>query len=86
MHRSTCISALCLAIAIWNYATHRDISGNMFLVALFIIQACRHIPEEKPSRQWDHVNLLCIILAAAIFLFAVYGHFSDLQWKSPKSW
>lgn len=84
--RATCISVLCLAIAVWNFLQHRDISANMFIVALLIIQGCRPIPEEKAVRQWDHIKLLCIILSAAIFLFAITGYFSDMHWKSPKSW
>lgn len=86
MSRSTCISLLCLSVAIWNFVQHRDISANMFVAALFIIQGCKPAVEESDARAWGHVKLLCIILSAAIFLFSVRGYFSDLQWNYPKSW
>ncbi len=86
LNRANAIGLLCFSIAMWNYVQHRDISANMFLAAFLAIQGCRNMPDEKPSRQWDHVNLLCIILAVATLLFAAHGYFGDLQWNRPKSW
>lgn len=86
MSRANCISMLCLSVAIWNFVQHRDISANMFVAAFLIIQGGRYIPDEQPSRQWDHVSLLCIILSMAICLFAAQGFFSGLEWRHPRSW
>lgn len=86
LSRPTCISLLCLSIAIWNFVQHRDISANMFLAALLIIQGTRYVPDERPSRQWDHIALLCIILSMAICLFAGYGYFTGIEWSAPRSW
>lgn len=84
--RPNCISFLCLSVAIWNFVQHRDISANMFVAAFLIIQGVRYIPDEQPSRQWDHVSLLCIILGMAICLFAGHGFFTGAEWRHPKSW
>lgn len=86
LNRPNAISFLCLSVAIWNFVQHRDISANVFVAAFLIIQGGRYIPDEQPSRQWDHVSLLCIILGMALCLFTANGYFSGLDWKSPKSW
>jgi hypothetical protein len=75
-----------MSFAIWNFVQHRDISANMFVAAFLIIQGGRYIPDEQPSRQLDHVSLLCIILSVAVCLFAGYGFFTGMDWKHPKSW
>lgn len=84
--RSTCISMLCLSVAIWNFVQHRDISANMFVAAFLIIQGTRYVPDEKQSRQWDHVSLLCTILAVAICLFVAHGALTGMTWSRLKSW
>lgn len=86
LSRPNCISFLCLSVAIWNFVQHRDISANMFVAAFLIIQGTRYIPDEKPSRQWDHVSLLCIILGMAICLFSAYGLSKGFHWGRPRSW
>lgn len=77
---------LCISIAVWNFVQHRDISANMFVAAALIIQGGRYVPDEKPSRQWDHISLLCIILSVALCLFSAHGYLLGLEWKSPQSW
>lgn len=77
---------LALSIAFWNFATHRDISANMYIAAFFAIQGCRYEPDEQPSRQWDRAALLCTLLSMAICLFTVYGIATGIHWGLPKSW
>ena len=86
MSRSTCFSMLALSVAIWNFTMHRDISANMYIAAFLIIQGCRYIPDEAPSRQWDRVSLLCTILSVAICFYAAYGISEGFQFGRPKSW
>lgn len=86
MTRANAISALCLSVAIWNFVQHRDISANMFSVAFLIIQGLRPVADEKESRHWDHVSLLCTILSMAICLFSAYGLYKGFQWGRPRSW
>lgn len=86
MSRATCWSMLALAVAFWNFAMHRDISANMYIAAFFAIQGCRFIPDEKPTRQWRHVVILCTLLSVAICLFAAQGMWGSVEWVAPKSW
>lgn len=66
MRNSTYWSLFCLALAAWNMAEGRDIGGNVFLAALFVIQGLNR-PEESDSR----IRIILTSISAAILAAAV---------------
>lgn len=85
MSRSTCMTILALSFAVLCYISHRDISANMFVATVFIIQGLkRDCPE--PSLHWDRIYLLCALLSAAILLFSAASVLSGEQWDKPAPW
>ncbi|WP_170976296.1 hypothetical protein [Pseudomonas asiatica] len=49
MSRSTCWSLLAFSMALASYAMHRDISANIFLGCLFIIQGLKDLTAQPKS-------------------------------------
>ncbi|QLJ16260.1 hypothetical protein H0H12_10185 [Pseudomonas putida] len=85
MSRSTCWSLLAFAMALLSYTMHRDISANIFLGVLFIIQGLKH-RDGEPEAHWDRISLLCTILSAGIITFALYSSATGMHWVSPRPW
>ena len=85
MSRSSCMTLLALSFAVLCYITHRDISANMFLASVFIIQGLKS-PSGEPSHHWDRIYLLCALLSAAILVFSAASVLSGMQWDKPQPW
>lgn len=85
MSRSSCMTLLALSFAVLCYIMHRDISANMFLASVFIIQGLkRDCPE--PSKHWDRIFLLCALLSASILVFSAVSVLAGMQWDKPQPW
>ncbi|HEN8798247.1 TPA: hypothetical protein U8251_000793 [Pseudomonas putida] len=85
MARSTCWSLLAFAMALLSFTLHRDISANIFLGVLFIIQGLKHRDGEHEAH-WDRISLLCTILSAGIITFALYSSATGMLWARPRPW
>lgn len=66
MRNSTYWSLLCLALAAWNMAQGRDIGGNVFLAALFVIQGLNSAEPEDARIRAILTSISAAILAAAL--------------------
>lgn len=84
MSRSTCWSLLAFAMALMSYTMQRDISANVFLGVLFIIQGLKR--NREAERETDRITLLCTILSTAIIIFALYSFATGMHWARPKPW
>ncbi len=71
MSRSTCWSYLAFSMALISYVMHRDISANIFLATLFIIQGLKAAQDPHTHHQ-DRIGITLIILASGITLFAAW--------------
>lgn len=58
-------------MALASYVMHRDISANIFLASVFIIQGVRS--QDICPATWDRINLLILVLSAGITLFAIWS-------------
>lgn len=85
MARSSCMTFLALSFAVLCFLSHRDISANMFLAAVFIIQGLKSNPSE-PAHHWDRISLLCTVLSIGIILFALYSFATGMHWAHPRPW
>lgn len=85
MARSSCMSLLALAFAVLCYITGRDISANMFVVAIFIIQGLKSHPSE-PAHHWDRIFKLCTILSVGILIFSAVSVYTGMHWARPRPW
>ncbi|RRV49565.1 hypothetical protein [Pseudomonas sp. p106] len=85
MSRSTCWSLLAFAMALLSYTAHRDISANIFLGVLFIIQGLKH-RDGVHEAHWDRISLLCTLLSAGIIIFALYSSATGMHWARPRPW
>lgn len=85
MTRSTCMTLLSFSVAVFCYVTHRDISANIFMATVFIIQGLKQHPVGY-SRQWDRIILMCTILSVAILVLSATMYFTGMQLPRPRSW
>lgn len=64
MRNSTYWSLLCLALAVWCMSSGRDIGGNIFLAAMFVIQGLSPEPCHKRIHPILSGLSIAIIVAA----------------------
>jgi len=83
MTRSTCWSLLALSLAIMSSFMHRDISANIFLCSLFVIQAVK--PQDEARLNQSSMTI-CAMFGTAVAGFAVLALVFGLQWGRPASW
>lgn len=83
MNRSTIWSMMTLAMAFLSYCMHRDISANIFLAAVFIIQAVKPQDEAKLNQL---AMTFCALVGTTIIGFALCSLAFGLQWNRPSSW
>lgn len=86
MSRSTCWSLLAFSLALASYVMHRDISANVFLATIFIIQGLKRTADDESPGHWDRVSLLCTLLSGAVIVFALYSLATGMHWAGPKPW
>lgn len=80
MSRSTCWSLLAFSMALASYAMHRDISANIFLGCLFIIQGLKR---PDGSTQERRALFLAAALSAGILIFAVWALATGIDFRGP---
>lgn len=83
MTRSMSWSLLAFSLAVISYVMHRDISANIFLCAVFIIQAVKPQDEEKLNQS---AMTICAIFGTTVTGFALLSLVLGLDWKHPSSW
>lgn len=86
MSRSTCWSLLAFAMALASYVMHRDISANIFLASLFIIQGLKRVADAEPDEHWDRLSLLVLLLSVAVIVFALWSLAAGTHWAGPRPW
>lgn len=80
MKPSTAWSLLAFAMALASYALHRDISANVFLGCVFIIQGLKR---PDGSAQERRATFLAAALSAGILLFALWVLATGLEIRGP---
>lgn len=83
MNRSTCWTALATSLAVISALMGLDISSNVFVAAVIIIQAVK--PADEPVLN-QSAMAVCVIFATAIFGFAMCAWVFGLEWSRPLSW
>lgn len=80
MKPSTAWSLLAFSMALASYALHRDISANIFLACVFVIQGLK-----KPtgSKQELRATFLAAALSVGVILFAASALFGSVEFESP---
>ena len=74
-------SMLALAMAVASMAMGRDISCNVFLAAVFTIQAL-----QPASRQPETASRVVLILSIGVMAFLLWSWATGVQFPLPKSW
>lgn len=82
MANSTIWSLMSFSMALISYAMNRDISANIFLAAIFIIQAMR-VPSEMPERHYELITKFVLLLALGIGIFAAWALFTGADLGRP---
>lgn len=82
MSSSTVWSFMAFSMALISYAMHRDISANIFIVAIFVIQGLS-IPGAMSKRSREHVLRMVFILSIAIILFAGWALLTGADLGKP---
>lgn len=72
MANSTIWSLMALAMALISYAMYRDISANIFLASIFVIQGMRAKAEMK-SRHYELITKAVLILSIGLISFALWA-------------
>lgn len=80
MKPSSAFSFLALSLAIASYALHRDISANIFLSCVFVIQGLRVATESTQERR---ALFLIIALSVGILVFAATTMLGGVDLNSP---
>lgn len=70
MKPSTAWSCLAFSLALASYAVHRDISANVFLACVFIIQGLK---STEGSKHESLASVLVFALSAGVVVFAASG-------------
>lgn len=86
MSRSTCWSLLAFAMALVSYVMHRDISANVFLATLFIIQGLKSTSDGEHPHHWERIRWFVVLLSLAIILFATWSLLVGFDFRKPSSW
>ncbi len=84
MRNSTYWSLFCLAIAMLNMHMHRDISANIFLAALVVIQGLKR--SEEPEQHSDRIRLILTGLSIGFIVFSLWGYANNVSWTRPAGW
>lgn len=82
MSSSTVWSFMAFSMALISYAMHRDISANIFLAIIFVIQGLRS-RHEMSERSHGHVIRMVLILSIAISIFATWAIFTGSDLGKP---
>ncbi|WP_434681336.1 hypothetical protein J3P77_09560 [Pseudomonas sp. R1-18] len=85
MTRSLCWSIFAFAMAVLSYLMNRDISANVFLGVLMVIQGLKRTGEET-HRVTERIMTLCLTAGVSVITFAVFARMTGLEWDSPASW
>lgn len=85
MTRADMMSFLAFSFAVLCYVMSRDISGNMFLCTVFIIQGLKSSPT-APEHHWDRIYLLCTLVAIGLLLFSVFSFATGIKFVRPLPW
>jgi hypothetical protein len=85
MTRSTCWSFFAFAMALICYVMNRDISANVFLGAIMIIQGLKRAEEEDHGVTGKAMTFL-VTAGTSVITFAVFARMAGLEWNSPASW
>ncbi|QQE90469.1 hypothetical protein [Azotobacter chroococcum] len=84
MRNSTYWSLFCLAIAMLNMHMGRDISANIFLAALVVIQGLKRT--EEPEEHSIRIRLVLTGLSIAFIVFSLWGYANGASWGRPPAW
>jgi hypothetical protein len=85
MTRSLCWSIFAFAMAVLSYTMNRDISANVFIGVLMVIQGLKRAGEET-HRVTERVLTLCLTAGVSVITFALFARMAGLEWNSPASW
>lgn len=83
MLRSTCWSLVSVSMAVISFIMHRDISANIFLGSLFIIQALKPVEEVRLNQP---AMTICAIFGTAVAAYSLLALALGLEWRHPSSW
>lgn len=75
-------SFMAFSMALISYAMYRDISANIFLAAVFVIQGLRS-RQEMSERSHSHVIRMVLILSIAISILATWALFTGADLGKP---
>ena len=82
MSSSTVWSLMSFSMALMSYAMHQDISANIFLAAMFVIQGVK-IKQELGARHAERIKQMVFILGCAISLYAAWAIFAGVDLGKP---
>lgn len=82
MKPSTAWSFLAFSLAAASYAMNRDISSNVFLACVFVIQGLRAV---DCSKQENRASFLAAALSVGIMLFAASAMAGCIELGGPQS-
>lgn len=80
MKNSTAWSLLACSMALASYALHRDISANIFLACVFVIQGLKRMDGSTQERRG---TFLAVAVSVGITIFALYVLFGGVEFHSP---
>jgi hypothetical protein len=72
-------------MAVLSYTMNRDISANVFIGVLMVIQGLKRAGEET-HRVTERVLTLCLTAGVSVITFALFARMAGLEWNSPASW
>lgn len=81
MKPSTAWSLLAFSLASASYAMNRDISSNVFLACVFVIQGVRAV---DGSKQEKRASFLAAALSVGIMLFAASAMAGCIELSGPE--
>ena len=86
MKRSSYFTLLMFAMGLASMFMHRDISANVFMSTVFVIQALKPANETSYELSKDRAALLCTLLSVAIIGLVIYGYVTGVELRRPRSW
>jgi len=81
MKPSTAWSCLAFSLALASYSMNRDISANVFLACVFIIQGLKRTEGTRNERR---SSMLAIAMSVGITIFAVSGLSGCTEQSAPQ--
>jgi hypothetical protein len=81
MKPSTAWSCLAFSLALASYSMNRDISANVFLACVFIIQGLKSTDRSKNERR---SSVLAVAMSVGIMIYAVSGLSGCTQQSAPE--